>query len=66
MPTIEEFEETLDVFLKGNTSYHLGQYIPDLQLARIMKVPPMKLESEFILKGTTRNLPQGYLWWFLH
>ncbi|WVZ00724.1 hypothetical protein V8G54_026793 [Vigna mungo] len=53
--------------LEGKTPYnYLGQYTHVLELARIMKVHPMKLESEFIIKGQVRGLPQGYLEWYLH
>ncbi|KAG2408055.1 uncharacterized protein HKW66_Vig0028770 [Vigna angularis] len=67
VPTVEEFEQILNIPLEGKTPYnYLGQYIPVLQLSRIMKVHPMKLESKFTIKGKVRGLPQGYLKGYLH
>ncbi|BAT84807.1 hypothetical protein VIGAN_04226600, partial [Vigna angularis var. angularis] len=64
VPPVEEFEQVLNV--EKATYNYLEQYIPVLQLARIRKVHPMKLESEFTIKGKVRGLPQRYLWEYLH
>ncbi|XP_022631552.1 uncharacterized protein LOC106776768 [Vigna radiata var. radiata] len=67
VPTVEEFEQILGIPLEGKSPYnYLGHYIPVLQLARIMKVHPMQLESEFTVKGKARGLPQKYLEKYLH
>ncbi|XP_052723778.1 uncharacterized protein LOC108344405 [Vigna angularis] len=67
VPTVEEFEQILNIPLEGKAPYnYLGQYVPILQLSRVMKVHPMKLESKFTIKGKVRGLPQGYLKGYLH
>ncbi|XP_014522137.1 uncharacterized protein LOC106778668 [Vigna radiata var. radiata] len=67
VPTVEEFEQILGIPLEGRTPYnYLGQYIPVLQLARIIKIHPMQLEREFTTRGKVRGLPQRYLEQYLH
>jgi len=66
-PTIEEFEQILDMPLEGNApNNNLGQYTPVLMLSEIMKIHPMKLESKLTIKGKARGIPQEYLKWYLH
>jgi len=53
--------------LEGKALYnYLKQYTHVLTLSEIMEIHPMKLESEFTIKGKARGIPQQYLEWYLH
>jgi len=67
VPTVEEFEQILDLPLEGKTPYnYLGRYTPILTLAEIMKIHPVKLEKKVTVKGKVMGLPKGYLEWYLY
>jgi len=58
VPIVEEFEQILDLTLERKTSYtYLERYTLILTLAEIMKIHPMKLEKNVIVKGKVMGLP---------
>jgi len=62
VPTIEEFEKILDLPLEGKAPYkHLEQHASMPVLAKLMKIPLVKLEGKIVSRKGARGFPQKFL-----
>ena len=67
MPTLEEFEQILDMPLEGSVPYkHLEQHASIPTLAGIMEIHPRELESKFVIRKGVKGFPQRYLETYLY
>jgi len=67
VPTLEEFEQILDVALEGGVPYkHLEQHAFIPTLAGIMKIHPRELEGKFVTRKDTKGFTQRYLETYLY
>jgi len=62
VPTIEEFEQILDLPLEGKVPYkHLEQNASVPVLARLMKIHPAELEGRIVSRKGAKGFPQKFL-----
>ena len=67
VPTLEEFEQILEMPLEGSVPYkHLEQHASIPTLAGIMKIHPRELESKFVTRKGIKGFPQRYLETYLY
>jgi len=58
VPTIEEFEQILDLPLEGKVPYkHLEQHASMPVIARFMKIHPAELEGKFVSRKGAKGFP---------
>ena len=62
VPTIEEFEQILDLPMEGKILYrYFEQHSSIPTLAEILKIHPKELESKLVERKNTRGFPQKFL-----
>jgi len=58
VPTIEEFEQILDLSMEGKIPYrYFEQHSSIPTLAKILKIHPKELESKLVERKNTRGFP---------
>jgi len=62
VPTIEEFEQILDLPLEGKVPYkHLEQHASMLVIARFMKIQLAELKGKFVSRKGAKGFSQKFL-----
>jgi len=67
VPTLEEFEQILDLHLEGKSPYKYVEHHASVStLSGIMKIRPRELESALVNKKGVRGFTQKFLESYLH